>query len=127
MSEFIVIKDHGMGFFEVSNCAGSTYGMFNLEVTAQRLRDQLNAGLAAQAEIERLRAELAAKDEAIACFKAGLIRAGAKVPIDAMTMNAHEQGLTAALVYLDSELDRAAKRKYDLASIVSRGEQDDEN
>lgn len=102
----------------------------------------------AKAEIERLRAELEAKDEsirfldsarlgwhelymqkkdAIERFKAGLIRAGARVPIDAMTMNPNEQGLTAALVYLESELDQAAKRKYDLASIVSRGEQDDEN
>ena len=67
------------------------------------------------------------KRDAISRFKAGLVRAGARVPIDAMTMNAHEQGLTAALVYLESELDRAAKRKYDLASIVSRGEQDDES
>ena len=67
------------------------------------------------------------KRDAISRFKAGLVRAGARVPIDAMTMNANEQGLTAALVYLESELDQAAKRKYDLASIVSRGEQDDEN
>lgn len=67
------------------------------------------------------------KRDAISRFKAGLVRAGARVPIDAMTMNANEQGLTATLVYLESELDRAAKRKYDLASIVSRGEQDDEN
>ncbi len=63
MSEFIVLKDHG--FFEVSNCAGSTYGVFNLEVTAQRLRDQLNAGLAAQAEIERLRAKVAELAECV--------------------------------------------------------------
>ena len=67
------------------------------------------------------------KRDAISRFKAGLVRAGARVPIDAMTMNPNEQGLTAALVYLESELDQAAKRKYDLASIVSRGEQDDEN
>ena len=57
MSPFIVLKDRGTEQFEVSNCAGTTYGMFNLEVTAKRLRDQLNAGQAAHTHIERLKVE----------------------------------------------------------------------
>lgn len=114
-----------------------------LDDTYQEIVDMRDELVEAQAEMQRLRAELEAKDEsirfldsarlgwhelymqkkdAIERFKAGLIRAGARVPIDAMTMNPNEQGLTAALVYLESELDRAAKRKYDLTSIVSRGE-----
>lgn len=60
------------------------------------------------------------KREAIAAFRAGLIRAGAKAPIDPNTMNAHQQGLTIALVCLDSELERTAKLKFDLEALTLR-------
>ena len=114
----------------------------------ERTVSEENQALAeAQAEIECLKSELKAKDEAlqfmvnarqqwhemymqkqdaIERFKAGLIRAGAKVPIDAEKMNAHEQGLSIALVLLESELKYAAKRKYDIASILNPEEQDNE-
>ena len=103
---------------------------------------KMQAEIAAlKAENERLKADLIAKDntiqflhgarqdwyemymqkkDAISRFFAGLRRAGARVPVDAMTMNAHEQGLSAAYVYLESELEQAAKRKYDLASVAER-------
>ena len=58
MNEFIVVKDAG-GQFEVTNCAGSTYGMFWLEESASNLREMLNSGLKAQAEITRLNARVA--------------------------------------------------------------------
>ena len=60
------------------------------------------------------------KREAIAAFRAGLIQAGAKAPIDPNTMNAHQQGLAIALVCLDRELERTAKLKFDLKALTLR-------
>lgn len=143
-SGFVWLKDD----FDLSFWGVWEDGAWRLSSITKPIPRPASTAIPAEQEIERLRAELEAKDEAlqfmkgaqqewyemymqkrdaISRFKAGLIRAGAKAPIDAMTMNAHEQGLSIALVCLESELDQAAKRKYDLASIVSREEQDDEN
>lgn len=58
MNKFVLLKNPGVDEFGVSNCAGTTYGTFDRQAMAERLRDQLNAGLAAQAANAELLAAL---------------------------------------------------------------------